>query len=78
MKISFSDIQNMYREVNIETKEARGKAVELKQRRQMQAQKNREKLRLAFLKKQVEKLKSSGGLQEETATPNVTKEQATR
>jgi hypothetical protein len=31
----------MYREVNIETKEARGKAVELKQRRQMQAEKNR-------------------------------------
>lgn len=53
------DIQNVYRDVNIETKEARGKAVELKQRRQMQAEKSREKLRLAFLKKQVEKLKSS-------------------
>jgi hypothetical protein len=67
----------MYREVNIETKEARGKAVELKQRRQMQAEKNREKLRLAFLKKQVEKLKSSGGLQEEAVAPKASKEQAT-
>jgi hypothetical protein len=47
------------REVNEETIEAREKSSSLKQRRQMQAEKNREKLRLAFLKKQVEKLKSS-------------------
>lgn len=55
--------------MNQETMEARGKAVELKQRRQMLAEKNREKLRLAFLKKQVEKLKSSGGPHEETGVP---------
>jgi hypothetical protein len=47
------------REVNEETIEAREKSSSLKQRRQMQAEKNREKLRLAFLKKQVKKLKSS-------------------
>jgi len=64
----------MFRDVNKETVEARDKAVELKQRRQMLAEKNREKLRLAFLKKQVEKLKSSGGSQKETGVP---KEQAT-
>lgn len=67
----------MYRDVNEETKEARGKAVELKQRRQMLAEKNREKLRLAFLKKQVEKLKSSGGPKEETGVPTPSKELAT-
>ncbi|KAG0621930.1 hypothetical protein M758_3G059000 [Ceratodon purpureus] len=69
--------KQLIREVNVETKEARGKAVELKQRRQMLAEKNREKLRLAFLKKQVEKLKSSGGLQEETTAPKARQEQAT-
>lgn len=53
--------------MNQETIEARGKAVELKQRRQMIAEKNREKLRLAFLKKQVEKLKASGGAKQEEA-----------
>lgn len=55
-----------YREVNEETVEAREKASTLKQRRQMQAEKNRDKLRLAFLKKQVEKLKQSGGTQKES------------
>jgi len=65
---------NKYRDVNIETMEAREKAVELKQRRQTLAGKKRENLRLAFLKKQVEKLKSSGGSQKETG---VSKEQAT-
>lgn len=54
------------REVNLETNQARGKAAELKQRRQMQAEKNREKTRLAYLKKQVEKLKSAKGDQKET------------
>ncbi|CAM6055555.1 unnamed protein product [Sphagnum tenellum] len=51
--------KQIIREVNEETIEAREKSSSLKQRRQMQAEKNREKLRLAFLKKQVEKLKSS-------------------
>lgn len=50
----------------METNQARGKAAELKQRRQMQAEKNREKTRLAYLKKQVEKLKSAKGDQKET------------
>jgi hypothetical protein len=50
----------------LETNQARGKAAELKQRRQMQAEKNREKTRLAYLKKQVEKLKSAKGDQKET------------
>lgn len=50
----------------METNQARGKAAELKQRRQMQAQKNREKTKLAYLKKQVEKLKSAKGDQKET------------
>jgi len=68
------DLLNKYRDVNIETIEAREKAVELKQRRQTLAEKKREKMRLAFLKKQVEKLKSSGGSQKET---DVSKEQAT-
>jgi len=50
----------------LETNQARGKAAELKQRQQMQAEKNREKTRLAYLKKQVEKLKSAKGDQKET------------
>lgn len=50
----------------METNQARGKAAELKQRRQLQAQKNREKTKLAYLKKQVEKLKSAKGDQKET------------
>lgn len=50
----------------METNQARGKAAELKQRRQMQAERNREKTRLAYLKKQVEKLKSVKGDQKET------------
>lgn len=49
----------------METNQARGKAAELKQRRQLQAQKNREKTKLAYLKKQVEKLKSAKGDQKE-------------
>lgn len=48
----------------METNQARGKAAELKQRRQMQAEKTREKTRLAYLKKQVEKLKAAKGDQE--------------
>ena len=51
--------------MNLETNQARGKAAELKQRRQLQAQKNREKTKLAYLKKQVEKLKSAKGDQKE-------------
>jgi hypothetical protein len=43
--------------VSEETIEAREKL--LKQWQQMQAEENREKLHLAFLKKQVEKLKAS-------------------
>eukprot|EP01018_Ginkgo_biloba_P025851 Gb_27528 [translate_table: standard] len=50
--------KRLVREVNEETTEARGKASILKQRRQSQAEKNREKLRHAFLKKQIEKLKA--------------------
>jgi hypothetical protein len=45
--------------VSDETIEAQEKLSSLKQWQQMQAEKNREKLHLAFLKKQVEKLKSS-------------------
>lgn len=51
--------KRLVREVNEETNEARVKASGLKQRRQMQAEKNREKLRQAFLKKQIEKLKAA-------------------
>ncbi len=47
------------RDVSDETIEAREKLSSLEQWQQMQAEKNSEKLHLAFLKKQVEKLKSS-------------------
>lgn len=67
----FSGVGNehkrLVREVNQETTEAREKASGLKQRRQFQAEKNREKLRQAFLKKQIEKLKASK--QEHTQPP---------
>lgn len=49
----------MHRQVNEETIEAREQAMLLKERRQMQAQKNREKLRQAFIKKKLEKLKAA-------------------
>lgn len=59
----FSGVGNehkrLVREVNQETTEAREKASGLKQRRQIQAEKNREKLRQAYLRKQIEKLKAS-------------------
>eukprot|EP00850_Spirogloea_muscicola_P019745 SM000198S05316 [mRNA] locus=s198:204581:205851:+ [translate_table: standard] len=42
------------REVNAETRAARGKAQLLRMRRQQQAQKRQEKLKLAFIKKQAE------------------------
>jgi hypothetical protein len=45
--------------VSEETIEAREKLSLLKQWQQMQAEENREKLHLAFLKKQMEKLKAS-------------------
>ncbi|XP_057865936.2 uncharacterized protein At4g18257 [Cryptomeria japonica] len=51
--------KRLVREVNEETTEAREKASILKQRRQIQAEKNREKLRQAFLRKQIEKLKAA-------------------
>ncbi|KAH9312071.1 hypothetical protein KI387_027106 [Taxus chinensis] len=51
--------KRLVREVNEETTEARENASILKQRRQIQAEKNREKLRQAFLKKQIEKLKAA-------------------
>ena len=47
------------RQVNEETIEAREQAMLLKERRQMQAQKNREKLKQAFLKKKLEKMKAA-------------------
>lgn len=49
----------LIRQVNEETIEAREKATLLKQRRQQQAEKNREKLRQAFIKKKLEKLKAA-------------------
>lgn len=70
--------KQLIREVNIETKEAREKANDLKLRRQKEAEKKREKLRLAFLKKQVEKLKSSGGAQKGTIASEPSKENATK
>jgi len=45
--------------VNDETIEAQEKSSSLNQWQQMQAEKNREKFYLSFLKKQVEKLKFS-------------------
>lgn len=48
-----------FRQVNEETIEAREQATLLKQRRQMQAQKSREKIKQAFLKKKLEKLKAA-------------------
>ena len=47
------------RQVNEETIEAREQTMILKERRQIQAQKNREKLKQAFLKKKLEKLKAA-------------------
>lgn len=49
----------LVRQVNEETIEAREQATLLKQRRQIQAQKSREKLKQAFLKKKLEKLKAA-------------------
>ncbi|CAK9278193.1 unnamed protein product [Sphagnum jensenii] len=51
--------KQIIRDVSEETIEAREKLSLLKQWQQMQAEENREKLHLAFLKKQVEKLKAS-------------------
>eukprot|EP00249_Psilotum_nudum_P015189 c25207_g1_i1 orf=871-1725(-) len=51
--------KQLVREVNEETKEAREKASLLKQHRQLQAEKKREKLRQAFIRKKLEKLKNA-------------------
>ncbi|EFJ18725.1 hypothetical protein SELMODRAFT_78672 [Selaginella moellendorffii] len=51
--------KELVREVNRETVEAREKAAELKQRRQSIAEKQRARLRKAFVKKELEKHKSS-------------------
>lgn len=48
-----------FREVHEEVNQAREKASELKLRRQEQAAVRREKLKQAYLRKQVEKLKAS-------------------
>ncbi|BFI25736.1 hypothetical protein AXG93_3233s1080 [Marchantia polymorpha subsp. ruderalis] len=50
--------KQIIREVNEETKDAREKTSTLKQQRLLQSQKKREALRQAYLKRQVEKLKS--------------------
>ncbi|KAG9160902.1 hypothetical protein Leryth_008714 [Lithospermum erythrorhizon] len=50
---------SMLEEVHEEASQAREKASELKQRRQEQVAARREKLKQAYLRKQLEKLKSS-------------------
>ncbi|OWM63895.1 uncharacterized protein At4g18257-like [Punica granatum] len=54
------------REVHAEVNQAREKASELKQRRQEQATARREKLRQAYLKKQLEKLRAGSTTTEKT------------
>ncbi|KAG6554457.1 hypothetical protein Mapa_003835 [Marchantia paleacea] len=49
--------KQIIREVNEETKDARGRTSTLKQQRLLQSQKKREALRQAYLKRQVEKLR---------------------
>lgn len=49
----------LVRQINEETIEARERATLLKQRRQMQAERNREKLQQEFIKKKLEKLKAT-------------------
>jgi hypothetical protein len=56
--IEFSS--NLLGQVHKETMAGREKAAELKQRRQEQAVKNRERLKAAFLKKQAQKLRTQG------------------
>lgn len=53
------------REVHEEVNQAREKATELKQRRQEQATNRREKLKQAYLRKQLEKLKAQQQQQED-------------
>lgn len=49
----------VHREVHEEVNQAREKATDLKQRRQEQAMARREKLKQAYLRKQLEKLKAA-------------------
>lgn len=51
-------LEYLCREVHEEVNQAREKATELKQRRQEQATNRREKLKQAYLRKQLEKLKA--------------------
>mmetsp|Transcript_40716 Transcript_40716/g.77737 ORF Transcript_40716/g.77737 Transcript_40716/m.77737 type:complete len:209 (-) Transcript_40716:325-951(-) len=60
-------------EINRETKDGRERTQTLKERRQAQAERNRERLRTAFLKKQVAKLKS-----QETKYTNPTEDSKSR
>lgn len=57
--VSGSQHKQLVREVAAQTTEAREKAGVLKQQRQLQANRKREKLRQAFLKKQMEKLQAA-------------------
>lgn len=52
-----------YREVHEEVNRAREKASELKLRRQEQAAAHREKLKQAYLRKQLEKLKAASSVE---------------
>lgn len=54
-----------FREVHEEVSEARERASELKLRRQEQAVARREKLRQAYIKKQLEKMKSASATKQE-------------
>lgn len=53
----------MFREVHEEANLAREKASELKSRRQEQAAAHREKLKQAYLRKQLEKLKAASSVE---------------
>lgn len=54
-----------HREVHEEVNQAREKVSELKMRRQMQAEARREKLKQAYLRKQLDKLKAASGTEQE-------------
>jgi len=59
--------KSLVREVNEETQASREKVTALKMRRQQEAEKNRERLKQAFLRKRAQKLKAQQHLQDQSA-----------
>ncbi|KAL5997517.1 hypothetical protein ACLOJK_008447 [Asimina triloba] len=68
--INNDEHKQFVREVHEEANEAREKATEIKMRRQAQVAANREKLRKAYLRKQLEKLKAAKALESSAEQEN--------